>query len=811
MTAGPLESLRSGRAALLVYPLLALLSFPTLGQLLGGEHGQAYAHDVFDLPRVGVLNDWIAHGPTLWNTHLTAGNALLAQGNGPYAIDVALGFVVGPFGAYAITAWLLAVVAGVSMHLFLRDSLGLSTVATVGGAVIYLFGFWHVIYNLAGPAVPLLLWLIDGMVRAGPHRWRYVLAGTLVGGIALYQGLAQLFLLPALRELSSTVVGAADLGDVARGCGFWLASWLLALGLFAPALVTQLVMLPISQRAAWVLSDLYDPTPLVVIRDTLRLYTSALVGVPIGGGWGVSPSVYGTFFLGISGLPLVVLGAIARRHDRRTALVLILLFAIPAADLISVLATPLQDQFGFLKSFQLVRVRHLFPFALVTLAALGLDTLVRSLADRRSFVMPAAGRWRWAVLGATALPLAITLGMALTQVIARRRQVLDQTSPALGWAYTSVALAIGLGLVGLVAIAWWRRGRRETTAVPGMLLALALIGLVGERVTYAHGERFIDGRLGTWADRLGETAGQAFLSARPTITTDRILTFGDDANRMGARDLLQADGYQAIYPETYHAYFAALTRPYLDTNPAMATYVRSWGNRAYAFGPLIEPGLAELAGVRWLYVVGDEVPSVPGIIERFHDGDVHVYEVPGVLPRAFVTDSIAVRPDRAAVLTTLAAATPEELASTAVIESGAGANRLRADLASAGPSAPPSALPQSATITTYAPDRVAIDVRVGRPGVLILTDVMAPGWIAERNGASASIETVDGTFRGVAVDRTTTRVVFRYVPTFTYAGFGIAALASLLGIGWAVVVRRQDHRSIRAGREAGNPSEGERP
>ncbi len=338
MTAGPLESLRSGRAALLLYPLLALLSFPTLSQLIAGEHGLAYAHDVFDLPRTGVLQDWISYGPTLWNTHLTAGNALLAQGNGPYAIDVALAFVVGPFGAYAITTWLMAVVAGVSMHLFLRDSLRLSTVATVGGAVIYLFGFWHFIYNVAGPAVPLLLWLIDGSVRAGPHRWRYLLGGVLVGTIALYQGLSQVVLLAAGLQLLWLLASATDRRDVMRRCGVWLATWALALGMFAPTLVTQLVMLPISNRAVWVVSDFHDPTPLVALRDNLRLYASTVLGVPLGGGWGISPSVYGTYFLGAFGLLLVALGAVACRHSQRTAIVLVMtaLVALLSTDYIEI-------------------------------------------------------------------------------------------------------------------------------------------------------------------------------------------------------------------------------------------------------------------------------------------------------------------------------------------------------------------------------------------------------------------------------------------------------------------------------------------
>jgi uncharacterized membrane protein YfhO len=92
------------------------------------------------------------------------------------------------------------------------------------------------------------------------------------------------------------------------------------------------------------------------------------------------------------------------------------------------------------------------------------------------------------------------------------------------------------------------------------------------------------------------------------------------------------------------------------------------------------------------------------------------------------------------------------------------------------------------------PDRVEVAVHASAPAVLVLTDVMAPGWIAERDGSSVEIATVDGAFRGVAVDASTSRVVFRYVPTFTYAGFLLAGVALLGALAWAWLVRRHDRR-----------------
>jgi uncharacterized membrane protein YfhO len=85
-----------------------------------------------------------------------------------------------------------------------------------------------------------------------------------------------------------------------------------------------------------------------------------------------------------------------------------------------------------------------------------------------------------------------------------------------------------------------------------------------------------------------------------------------------------------------------------------------------------------------------------------------------------------------------------------------------------------------------------VAVHASGPGILVLTDVMAPGWVAERDGTTVPIATVDATFRGVAVDASTRQVVFRYVPAFTYVGYALAGIALVLAIGWSLLVRRRD-------------------
>ena len=543
-----LESLRSGAGPILLYGLLALLSFPTLGHLVAGEHAVVYALDVFELPRTGVQQDWLANGLTLWNTHLTSGNALFAQqSNSPFAIDVALAFLVGPFAAYVVYVWLMAAVAGLSMHLFLRDSLRLSTFAVVAGAIIYAFGFWHYIYGLAAPAIPLLLWLMDRAVVPDPRRWRYVLGGSLVGALVLYHALSQVVLILAVVQLAYLVFTAADRREVRSRILVWGATWILALALYGPVFISQLVMLPISVRTLWDLLAFYDPTSVQAVIDTVRHYSQVLVGVPVGEGLGVSPARYGTYFLGAVGLPLLVLGIVGVRRDRRGWFLLALLLAIPAWDLVAVVLAPVQQQLGFLKSFQMDRIRHLLPFAMVANAAFGLDLLARTVLVGQPLRI---GRWRWAAVGASLIPLGIAFAVAARQVLRRRNDLLALEIPALGWGLLFVALAVGLACLVLLGFAVVRTRNGPRNALGAVLIAGLLLALAGERAAYAWGERLTDvpAYLGTWDETLGVTPAKSFLLRQPGIEVDRVLSFGGRPNQMAAAGMLQVDGYQIDLP-----------------------------------------------------------------------------------------------------------------------------------------------------------------------------------------------------------------------------------------------------------------------
>ena len=97
---------------------------------------------------------------------------------------------------------------------------------------------------------------------------------------------------------------------------------------------------------------------------------------------------------------------------------------------------------------------------------------------------------------------------------------------------------------------------------------------------------------------------------------------------------------------------------------------------------------------------------------------------------------------------------------------------------------------------------VVIDTRLNCKGMLILSDVWYPGWVAHVDGAPARIYQPYSALRGVVVDRGRHRVEFHYRPTSALVG----VVMSILGIVGACAVafweRRRNSRPTMVARAA---------
>jgi hypothetical protein len=389
----------------------------------------------------------------------------------------------------------------------------------------------------------------------------------------------------------------------------------------------------------------------------------------------------------------------------------------------------------------------------------GWNTL--SNAQRLSFVM--------------VLPLAISIGLGLDWVLARRR-------PA-------VALVGGGLLVTLLVAVWVMRMAKENVLSTALVIAavvavatLVLAGLIGaltaQRVNVAvvipvslviltviaaHEER----RLGWIPAR--DTPPRLAHQWLPMVERQddpqgrwmshcQELGFQSSGKRYPYRPVqfLEArgrwlDNYESFVPDAYYAYWRALTRsgryddwPYGQWNQHSPEDPRPSSRLVNAAGIGRVLGSARCAreaeGLGWQ--------------ELARRGRFRVYENPSAYPMAYVSHHWERVPGRRSALHELTARR--------------GAFASHTDFVEGGPQSPrEGSMPaMSAKVRRVSAERVLVEPpRVQRTGgLLVLLDAYHVGWRAYSEGAELPVVRVNGMFRGVALEPGVRVVTFAFEP-----------------------------------------------
>lgn len=164
------------------------------------------------------------------------------------------------------------------------------------------------------------------------------------------------------------------------------------------------------------------------------------------------------------------------------------------------------------------------------------------------------------------------------------------------------------------------------------------------------------------------------------------------------------------------------------------------------------------------------VISGRGRFQLVHSGDVKIYENLDVLPRAFIVPRARAYSDDAAALIAMQdpAFEPAQVAAL-----------------SGTPAGQDGALPATANILSYQPERIVIETSSASAGWLVLTDAWYPGWRATIDGAPVEIARADVLFRAVPLPAGSHRVEFTYHPLSFRAGVAISVatpIACILGL-----------------------------
>jgi hypothetical protein len=170
--------------------------------------------------------------------------------------------------------------------------------------------------------------------------------------------------------------------------------------------------------------------------------------------------------------------------------------------------------------------------------------------------------------------------------------------------------------------------------------------------------------------------------------------------------------------------------------------------------------------VKYVLLDGKLPPTTPGVTLR-HEGDINVYEIEGVLPRAYVVHRLKPVRDDAVAMATIRTN---------------GFNPAKEALWTGNDLLPPMSEPaerDSVRVLRYDFNEAEFLVLTQTPGLFVLADQYDPDWEATVDGKPATIHRVDYLMRGVLVGPGAHRVHFRYEPRSLREGIRISG-ASLL-------------------------------
>ena len=195
---------------------------------------------------------------------------------------------------------------------------------------------------------------------------------------------------------------------------------------------------------------------------------------------------------------------------------------------------------------------------------------------------------------------------------------------------------------------------------------------------------------------------------------------------------------------------------------------------------IARPELLDLLAVRTLILPATQAaPDRMSHVATVEGLAMHLN--PHALPRAYLVTRARFVGDEEAALATLTMPDFDGREEAVVV------GERDAELAD-GPRLPA----RRATLIVDQPERVAIDVDVKRPSLLVLADAFAPGWHVAVDGEPRPARQVNYYVRGVVLAPGDRRVEFRYTAPGLAQGLAIAAAAwALLPIAVAIGRRRQ--------------------
>ena len=703
----------------------------------------------------------------LWNPYAFTGTPFLAamQTAVLYPVNVILGWLLPPAALLGWRAIAHLAIVMVGTFLFARR-LRLSHAAALLSALAFGLGLPNVVWlehPMAGAIawLPWLLLCVDGLVAQRRARWTLALAAVLAVEILAGHGETTthaLLLCGAYAVFRTFQIRRAGARETGRTVVRLLVALTLGVALAALHLLPVLAQLPLSEAA----TDRSIAASFGLLGDPAEWKTAVVAVIPDFFGnptWsqGTLPAgqSYNELALYVGTAPLVL--AFLALSVRRTPHVIF--FAATALVALGMaLRLPLIGLLDNLPVLRLAadgRLRFEYAFAVALLAGYGLDALATD----------AARAWRWArgwLLVVSVLAALAVVGMVTAPHVRQGAIPLS-----------ALRAAVPVIWAALFAAMLWLRGRRLVgpMALSGGALALVVVDLAASGVAY-HA---------TVPATSIAVVPAAIRAVQRDHSLYRVAGLGTAllpslSSLYGLQDIR---GYDPAYAAAYERDFAAA----FDGAPGMRLTLAP-------FGP--SPGAArmlDLMNVKYLFA-NCAVPLNERYYRPVFRGSGCVYRNVSALPRVTLVHDVRWA-GPVATIRLLRSGTVDPRR-TVLLDSASRGARWRL-----APS--PLHRAETARVTRYTLDDVAVAVRSTGTAALVLTDADAPGWQAAVDGHATPIARADGLFRAVVVGPGAHTVTFTYRPAAVVVGMATSLVAVaiwLLLAGVALITARR-HSIVR--------------
>jgi O-antigen/teichoic acid export membrane protein len=750
----------------------------------------------------------------LWNPYIFAGLPFLAAGQHSALYPFSVLFYVLPIAhAYGYFTVLQLFLAGLFAFIYARV-IGLGRLGATVTAITYMFSAFMVVSVVftmiiaAAAWLPLLLAMIELIIKKvgenqgdAPPPLLYVVFGAIALGLQFLAGHIEISYYVLVVMAFYAAIRLWQLARIRKSSAgrafFWLVVMVilgLALGAVQLIPLYELVSSSFRQDSAsyqQIVEWAFKPRRLIAFlvpdffgnpshhsyfdvfsRQAVNV-TTDYFGNPISNtDWGIKNYVEGGSYLGI--LPLLLaLIAIVRRRNKY-----VWIFAgLAVISLAFVFGTPLYALlFYLLPGIRQLHspFRWIFPYTLsvAVLAGIGahhhfgIRNSEFGIAGKLGWLALLAGLGLMAALGLSLLFPDMVIPLAERAMLSLAKAPEAFTDGRMFYSYEFRNLLIfGLfvsasGAVLLLARRSLRLGRYEVWK------PLALLVLICDVFVFGYG--------------FNPAADPKLLDFKPPVVEflqqDRDLYRITTYNAPGEKtfnanvgmfyDLSDARGYDSIIPKQYTDYMGLIyAQSELLHNRIAPIYTDTL--------QALDSPLLDLLNVKYVLTTQEiESPKYTLV----YDGEMRVYRNEGAMPRAFSLPAkcAVVTDDVAEALRTY---DPREY--VILEQQEANVQRPTSNVK------PETCNLKPATITSYTPNEVFIDVELDEPSFLVLADSYFPGWKAfhrpqgagEDEEQELKIYRADGNFRAVSLAAGQWTVRFKYSPMSFKLGLFVSFMA----------------------------------